>query len=216
MPVKTFLAEHQTRAAEFYPIVRARLTQINGHSTDGNKDEALNRELNHLEQQRPDHNPLVAGNWPPKPGEVSIEEGLAQRLGVKIGDTVTFTGDTQDFSAKVSSVRKVDWESLRPNFFISPPGRWTGSRRGWLTSFRWDNGPAMLTQLNREFPTVSLLDIGAILRQVGQVLSQVQPGAGGDGGPGHGLRFAAVAGAGPGRYAPAASGAGGLAHAGGW
>ncbi|MDU2542068.1 MAG: FtsX-like permease family protein, partial [Klebsiella sp.] len=175
MPVKTFLAEHQTRAAEFYPIVRARLTQINGHSTDGNKDEALNRELNLTwSEQRPDHNPLVAGSWPPKPGEVSIEEGLAQRLGVKIGDTVTFTGDTQDFSAKVSSVRKVDWESLRPNFFfIFPSGALDGQPQSWLTSFRWDNGPAMLTQLNREFPTVSLLDIGAILRQVGQVLSQV-------------------------------------------
>ncbi|RNR36663.1 ABC transporter permease [Klebsiella pneumoniae] len=175
VPVKTFLAEHQTRAAEFYPIVRARLTQINGQSTDGNKDEALNRELNLTwSEQRPDHNPLVAGSWPPKPGEVSIEEGLAQRLGIKIGDTVTFTGDTQEFSAKVSSVRKVDWESLRPNFFfIFPAGALDGQPQSWLTSFRWDNGPAMLTQLNREFPTVSLLDIGAILRQVGQVLSQV-------------------------------------------
>ncbi|HHY0776260.1 TPA: ABC transporter permease [Klebsiella pneumoniae] len=175
VPVKTFLAEHQTRAAEFYPIVRARLTQINGQSTDGNKDEALNRELNLTwSEQRPDHNPLVAGSWPPKPGEVSIEEGLAQRLGIKIGDTVTFTGDTQKFSAKVSSVRTVDWESLRPNFFfIFPAGALDGQPQSWLTSFRWDNGPAMLTQLNREFPTVSLLDIGAILRQVGQVLSQV-------------------------------------------
>ena len=70
----------------------------------------------------------------------------------------------------------------------------------------------MLTQLNREFPTVSLLDIGAILRQVG-VLSR-QPGAGGDGGLGDGLRRAAVAGAGAGRYASTPSGAGGLAHAG--
>ncbi|HHO8397789.1 TPA: ABC transporter permease [Klebsiella pneumoniae] len=175
VPVKTFLAEHQTRAAEFYPIVRARLTQINGQSTDGNKDEALNRELNLTwSEQRPDHNPLVAGSWPPKSGEVSIEEGLAQRLGIKIGDTVTFTGDTQEFSAKVSSVRKVDWESLWPNFFfIFPAGALDGQPQSWLTSFRWDNGPAMLTQLNREFPTVSLLDIGAILRQVGQVLSQV-------------------------------------------
>lgn len=64
----------------------------------------------------------MAGSWPPKPGEVSIEEGLAQRLGIKIGDTVTFTGDTREFSAKVSSVRKVDWESLRPNFFFISPG----------------------------------------------------------------------------------------------
>ncbi len=69
----------------------------------------------------------MAGSWPPKPGEVSIEEGLAQRLGIKIGDTVTFTGDTQEFSAKVSSVRKVDWESLRPNFFfIFPAGALDG------------------------------------------------------------------------------------------
>lgn len=111
----------------------------------------------------------MAGSWPPKAGEVSIEEGLAQRLGVRIGDSVTFTGDTQQFNAKVTSVRKVDWESLRPNFFfIFPPWALDGQPQSWLTSFRWDNGNAMLTQLNREFPTVSLLDIGAILRQVGQ------------------------------------------------
>lgn len=79
-------------------------------------------------------------------------------------------------------MRKVDWESLRPNFFfIFPAGALDGQPQSWLTSFRWDNGPAMLTQLNREFPTVSLLDIGAILRQVGRALPG-QPGAGGDGG----------------------------------
>lgn len=174
-PVKTFLAGHHVTATEFYPIVRARLTQINGQSAEGNKDEALNRELNLTwRSERPDHNPLVAGTWPPKAGEVSIEEGLAQRLGVKLGDSVTFTGDTQDFSAKVTSVRKVDWESLRPNFFfIFPPAALDGQPQSWLTSFRWDNGTTLLTQLNREFPTVSLLDIGAILRQVGQVLTQV-------------------------------------------
>lgn len=173
--VKTFLAGHHVTATEFYPIVRARLTQINGQAAEHNKDEALNRELNLTwRSERPDHNPLVAGSWPPKAGEVSIEEGLAQRLGVKPGDSVTFTGDTQDFSAKVSSVRKVDWESLRPNFFfIFPPGALDGQPQSWLTSFRWDNGNTLLTQLNREFPTVSLLDIGAILRQVGQVLTQV-------------------------------------------
>ncbi|HFP8701246.1 TPA: putative ABC transporter permease subunit YbbP [Raoultella planticola] len=173
--VKTFLAGHHVTATEFYPIARARLTQINGQAAENNKDEALNRELNLTwRSERPDHNPLVAGSWPPKAGEVSIEEGLAQRLGVKPGDSVTFTGDTQDFSAKVSSVRKVDWESLRPNFFfIFPPGALDGQPQSWLTSFRWDNGNTLLTQLNREFPTVSLLDIGAILRQVGQVLTQV-------------------------------------------
>ncbi|VDZ84393.1 FtsX-like permease family [Kluyvera intermedia] len=105
---------------------------------------------------------------------MSIEEGLAQRLNIGLGDSVTFTGDTQDFSAKVSSIRKVDWESLRPNFFfIFPDGALDGQPQSWLTSFRWDRDTTLLTQLNREFPTVSLLDIGAILKQVGQVLSQV-------------------------------------------
>ncbi len=103
-----------------------------------------------------------------------MEEGLATRLNVNLGDSVTFTGDTPDFTAKVTSLRKVDWESLRPNFFfIFPPGALDGQPQSWLTSFRWENGNGMLTQLNREFPTVSLLDIGAILKQVGQVLEQV-------------------------------------------
>ncbi|EPA1380131.1 ABC transporter permease [Raoultella ornithinolytica] len=173
--VKTFLAGHHVTATEFYPIVRARLTQINGQAAESNKDEALNRELNLTwRSERPDHNPLVAGSWPPKAGEVSIEEGLAQRLAIKPGDSVTFTGDTQEFSATVTSVRKVDWESLRPNFFfIFPPNALDEQPQSWLTSFRWDNGNTLLTQLNREFPTVSLLDIGAILRQVDQVLTQV-------------------------------------------
>ncbi|HEJ0057849.1 TPA: ABC transporter permease [Citrobacter freundii] len=174
-PLKVFLAEHQVIPESFYPIVRARLTAINEKSTEGNQDEALNRELNLTWQDtRPDHNPIVAGSWPPKASEVSMEEGLAKRLNVKLGDRVTFMGDTQDFSATVSSLRKVDWESLRPNFFfIFPSGALDAQPQSWLTSFRWENGNGMLTQLNREFPTISLLDIGAILKQVSQVLEQV-------------------------------------------
>jgi len=174
-PLKAFLSEHQVIPESFYPIVRARLTQINGKSTDGNQDEALNRELNLTWQtQKPEHNPITAGTWPPKAGEVSMEQELAKRLNISLGDNVTFMGDTQDFTARVTSLRKVDWESLRPNFyFIFPQGALDGQPQSWLTSFRWENGNDMLTQLNREFPTVSLLDIGAILQQVGQVLQQV-------------------------------------------
>ena len=74
-------------------------------------------------------------------------------------------GDTQEFRAKVTSLRKVDWESLRPNFyFIFPEGALDGQPQSWLTSFRWENGNGMLTQLNRQFPTISLLNIGAIFK----------------------------------------------------
>lgn len=174
-PLKAFLAAHQVTAESFYPVVRARLTAINGQPTEGNQDEALNRELNLTwQEKRPDHNPITAGSWPPKAGEVSMEEGLATRLNVRPGDTLTFTGDTQAFNARVTSLRKVDWESLRPNFFfIFPSGALDGQPQSWLTSFRWEKGNAMLTELNRAFPTVSLLDIGTILKQVGQVLEQV-------------------------------------------
>ncbi|QGY28316.1 putative ABC transporter permease subunit YbbP [Pantoea cypripedii] len=173
--VRDFLSSHHIKAETFYPIIRARLTQLNGKDADPNMDNALNRELNLTWQaDRPDHNPLVAGTWPPHAGEVSVETELAARLGVKLGDTLTFSGDTQQFSAKITSLRKVDWESMRPNFFfIFPPGALDEQPQTWLTSFRMASNPALLAQLNRSFPTLSLLDIGSILRQIGQVLAQV-------------------------------------------
>ena len=173
--VRDFLQQHQIKPETFYPVVRARLVELNGKAADPRQDNALNRELNLTWQaQRPDHNPLLAGSWPPRAGEVSIEAELAQRLGVKPGDTLTFSGDTQQFSARISSLRKVDWESLRPNFFfIFPPGALDQQPQTWLTSFRMANDPALLAQLNRAFPTLSLLDIGSIMKQIGQVLAQV-------------------------------------------
>ncbi|MFR0655409.1 putative ABC transporter permease subunit YbbP [Pantoea sp. SIMBA_079] len=173
--VRDFLQQHQIKPETFYPVVRARLVELNGKAADPRHDNALNRELNLTWQaQRPDHNPLLAGSWPPRAGEVSIEAELAQRLGVKPGDMLTFSGDTQQFSARISSLRKVDWESLRPNFFfIFPPGALDQQPQTWLTSFRIANNPALLAQLNRTFPTLSLLDIGSIMKQIGQVLAQV-------------------------------------------
>jgi putative ABC transport system permease protein len=173
--VRAFLAAHQVKPETFYPVARVRLTDLNGKEADPKLDNALNRELNLTwMRERPDHNPLVAGSWPPKAGEVSMEAELAGRLGVKLGDTLTFTGDTQVFSATISSLRKVDWESLRPNFFfIFPPGALDAQPQTWLTSFRLENDAALLAQLNRAFPTLSLLDIGSIMRQIGQVLTQV-------------------------------------------
>ena len=170
-----FLTSHQIQPDTYYPIIRARLTAINGQSTEGNPDEALNRELNLTWQdENAEHNPIESGHWPPKAGEVSMDQGVAKRLNIKLGDTITFTGDTQAFSAKVSSLRKVDWESMRPNFyFIFPKGALDNQPQNLLTSFRWEGDNRVLTQLNRAFPTISLLDIGAIVKQISQILEQV-------------------------------------------
>lgn len=179
--VTEFLAQHQITPSTFYPIVRVRLSEINQQLAtervreDEPGGEAVNRELNLTWQQDlPAHNILTAGQWPPKADEVSMEQGIADRLRIKIGDKLTFSGDTQSFEAKVSSIRQVDWESLRPNFyFIFPPGALDKQPQTWLTSFRYQGDGEVLTQLNRQFPTLSLLDIGAMLKQVGQVLQQV-------------------------------------------
>ncbi|WP_145540773.1 putative ABC transporter permease subunit YbbP [Yersinia alsatica] len=179
--VTEFLTQHQITPSTFYPIVRVRLTEINQQLAtervheDDPGGEAVNRELNLTWQQDlPAHNLLTTGQWPPKANEVSMEQGIADRLGIKIGDKLTFSGDTQSFEATVSSIRQVDWESLRPNFyFIFPPGALDNQPQTWLTSFRYQGDGEVLTQLNRQFPTLSLLDIGAMLKQVGQVLQQV-------------------------------------------
>ena len=177
---ETFLQQHQIKPETYYPIVRVRLTEINQQLAtervheDDPGGEAVNRELNLTWlADLPDHNPLVAGSWPPKSGEVSMDEGIAGRLKITLGDTLTFSGDTQAFSAKVTSLRQVDWESLKPNFTLSSRRALDGQPQTWLTSFRYDGDGRMLTQLNRQFPTLSLLDIGAILKQVGGVLQQV-------------------------------------------
>ncbi|MFS2225188.1 putative ABC transporter permease subunit YbbP [Pantoea sp. B65] len=173
--VKAFLQQHQLKSGDFYPIARVRLTETNHQPVDPAQDNTYNREINltWLEQP-PDNSPVVAGSWPPKLGEVSMAEELTDRLGLKLGDTLTFTGDTQNFAAKITSLRSIDHESLRPFFFfIFPPGALDQQPQTWLTSFRMDDNPQLLARLNREFPTLSLLDIGSILRQIGQVLTQV-------------------------------------------
>lgn len=179
--ITTFLQQQQLPLETFYPIVRARLTQINQQlATERVKEdepggEAVNRELNLTWQAgQPDHNSLTAGHWPPKSGEVSMDAGLAERLNITLGDTLTFSGDAQLFSATVTSLRQVDWESLKPNFyFIFPPGVLDSQPQTWLTSFRYQGDGKLLTQLNRQFPTLSLLDVGAMLKQISGVLQQV-------------------------------------------
>jgi len=179
--VTDFLRQHKVEPDTFYPIVRVRLTKINQQDATSlikpgdSGREAIDRELNLTWMQGlPTHNQVIEGSGSPKVGEVSIDQGIAERLGIKLGDTVTFSGDTQDFSAKVTSMRKVDWDSLRPNFyFIFPPGALDAQPQSWLTSFHYQQSGPMLVELNRQFPTLSLLDIGTILRQIGDVLQQV-------------------------------------------
>jgi len=120
----------------------------------------------------------VAGEfW--KPGatepQFSVEEGLAKTLGIKLGDTLTYEIAGSSFTAKVTSVRKVDWDSFKPNFFVvaSPP-LLRSYPASWITSFHLDAGQeSKVTELVRRFPNVSVIDLTALIQQFQRITDQV-------------------------------------------
>ncbi|KLN96517.1 putative ABC transporter permease subunit YbbP [Moellerella wisconsensis] len=180
-PVTELLARHQVKPTAFYPVILARLTEINAIPALQWADEiapnsnTVRRELNLTWQQSlPEANVLDVGVWPPKAGEVSIEQTVAKELQLKLGDKLTFNADTHPFTATVSSIRTVDWESLRPNFFfIFPESTLANMPTTWLSSFHYDGDGKLLTEINRAFPTINVLDTGAMISQIQKILQQV-------------------------------------------
>ena len=160
-----------------YPVVRGRLVARNDRpmraavSKEEGGDEALRRELNLTWQHHlPEGNRLLAGRWFGERGqpEVSVESRLAKRLGIGIGDRLTFTIGGRQLTATVSSIRQVDWESFRPNFYmIFPPGVLDGLPQTWLTAFRVEAGDKrLLGPLVAAFPNVTLLEVDRMIAQV--------------------------------------------------
>ena len=127
--------------------------------------------------QMPDNNEVVKGQWFVDGGkaEVSVEVEMAERLDLAIGDTIGFSVGGQQFSAKVSSFRKVDWNSLQPNFFmILSPDLMATFPATYLTAFYLPPAQQpLLNQLARQFPTISVLSVDNILKQINDIIAQV-------------------------------------------
>ncbi|MFN3586473.1 MAG: ABC transporter permease, partial [Moraxellaceae bacterium] len=173
-----------------YPVVRGRLTAINGDTVqravtkendeDAERDNALNRELNLTwSDALPAGNILKAGTWwqaaAMQDNPVSVETRLAKRLGLKLGDRLTFTLAEGEFTATVSSLRDVDWDSFQPNFyFVFPNGVIDHFPASYLTSFHvGELARSQLNTLVRQFPTVVFIDVAAVMAEVRQLLDQV-------------------------------------------
>ncbi|AMC99806.1 FtsX-like permease family protein [Halomonas chromatireducens] len=172
-----------------YPMVRGRITAINDQAprdavpADARGDGSLRRELNLTWRETlPVGNRLVAGQWfdrSPTLAEgrvpISIEDGLAERLGLGLGDAMTFTIGGEDIVGEITSLRDLDWDSFRPNFFvIFPPDVLEGFGHSYITAFHLDRERDDISRaLVREFPGVSLLNVEAILGQVRELLTQV-------------------------------------------
>jgi putative ABC transport system permease protein len=126
--------------------------------------------------EMPPHNRIVAGRWydDTKP-EASVEEGLAKTLNLKLGDTLRFDIAGQTVDATVTSLRKVEWGSMRVNFFvILNPKLMASTPQSWITAFHLPESKAAFAhQLTRDFPNLTVVDVGSMLRQVQTVLEQV-------------------------------------------
>jgi putative ABC transport system permease protein len=173
--------------ATLRPMVRGRLVELNGAPFDTARlpdDRARRlgeREFNlSWTDALPLGNRVVSGQWW-KAGETgpsagaSLEDGIAETLGIKVGDTLTYDVVGNRVSAKVTSLRKVDWDSFRVNFFaLFAPGVLDSLPRTYITALRADTGNASwLTTLVRTYPNVLAIDVGEILRQVQSIMDQV-------------------------------------------
>lgn len=177
-----------------YPIVRGRITAINGQPPlevvpeENRGDNALRRELNLTWSETvPEGNRVVAGDWfdgdagdagnttEGREVPISMEDGLAERLGVGLGDTLTFTIGSAEIIGEITSLRDLDWDSFRPNFFVVfPPNVLERFGHSYITAFHLDDGNRdTLRELIATYPSVSLLNVEAILSRVRELLSQV-------------------------------------------
>jgi putative ABC transport system permease protein len=184
-PMQRFFAANAVPAQALYPLVRGRLTAINdvpvtlAVTKEETGNEAIQRELNLTWTDiLPPDNTLVRGAWwasAGSAGDVSVEEKLANKLGIALGDALTFSVAGAPLQARVASIRKVQWESFHPNFYmIFPRGALDAYPTTYLTSFYLapDRKP-LLTALVRAFPAVTVLETDQVLTQVRTILTQV-------------------------------------------
>lgn len=187
-PVRALLAARGL-SPELAPMVRGRLTSINNtkvSAADYSDDRAqrlIEREFNlSMRADLPEGNRVTAGRWFSAAdlgasGEAvaSVEGGLAKTLELSVGDRVDFEVAGETVAVRVVGLRKVDWDTMRVNFFVlTPPAVLQGYPASWITSFHLPAEKAdLLNQLLAEFPNLTVIDVGAILRQLKSIMDQV-------------------------------------------
>ena len=167
---------------DWYPMIRGRLVAVNGKTTspdDYIEDRArrlVDREFNlSATPVQPPHNEVVAGRWQAEEkGGISVEEGIAKTLGLKLGDSLRFDigGITTD--AKITSLRKVDWGSMRANFFvIYPVSELADVPVTYMSAFHAPSRKGFDNELVRAFPNITNVDMTSTLNQIQGVLDKV-------------------------------------------
>ncbi len=172
--------------AEFAPMVRGRLARVNGLevSPESYEDERakrlIDREFNlSYRMDLPPGNAMTAGRWfsaaERDKGLASVEDGLAKTLGLKIGDQLEFVIGGEKVGMQVLGLRKLNWDSMRVNFFVlTPPTVLQPYPASWITSFYLAPDKAdFVNHLIGEFPNLTVVDVAAIVRQLQSIMDQV-------------------------------------------
>ncbi len=200
--LQRFFEGHGLGLPELYPMVRGRLIAINGHAVmgesyaDSHARALVEREFNLSWAERlPAGNEIVQGTWwlsdhdrePGRPRsasalrpgfippQLSVEEGLAQTLGIHLGDTLTYDVAGSQFTAEVTSLRKLEWVSMRVNFFvIAAPGMLENYPASYITSFHLPSDKRMAgVELMTKFPNLLVIDTDAIIDQVRHIVDDI-------------------------------------------
>ena len=167
---------------DWYPMIRGRLVAINGRGvtsedfSDERAKRLVDREFNLSHAaELPPHNELVAGRWQTEEADaISVEEGLAQTLGLALGDRLVFDIAGLPAEGRITSLRKVDWGSMRVNFFVMfPRAELPDAPTSYIAAFRAPAIPGFDNALSRDFPNITNVDVSASIGQVQAVLDQV-------------------------------------------
>ena len=167
----------------FSPMVRARLIEVNGKSigpndyVDENARRLVDREFNlSYTEQLPEGNRITSGKWiEGSAPQVSLEAGIAKTLKLKLGDQMTFELAGEKVVAPITSLRKLDWSSMKVNFFvIMPPAMLAEMPQSWITSYYQSAAIDGLDyQLAQTYPNLTIVDVATSLQQIQDVLDRL-------------------------------------------
>ncbi len=177
-PLQSFLAANDVENAGLYPMIRARWSELNGNPVDfdqyeGRAHNLATREFNlSYGDALPGDNKVVKGEFPAN--GFSVEREFAETLGWSIGDALTFRVNGRPVAAEITSLRTVEWDSMRPNFFvIAAPQLLEDTAAQYVTSFYLEEGrEGFQVELLREFPTLTLFDVSRILEEVRTLIAR--------------------------------------------
>ena len=174
-----------------YPMIRGRLTHINNEAVgpdNYNEPRAkrlITREFNlsHSKQLQKG-NKVIQGHWwskttgkqsPANKHQISLETGLASQLGIQLGDILKYQIAGQTIQVTVSSLRKVAWDTMRPNFFaVMPPGSLDSYPTTWIGSFYLaPNDRDQITKLVKQFPNLTVINVAAVIAQIRNIMDKV-------------------------------------------